>query len=69
MWVAKLAGWLLGISRVIVAWHASIEPHWRIPPPPVWLGIAFALSLIAFAIARGRAGASPPARRWVLRSA
>jgi competence protein ComEC len=55
MWVAKLAGWLLGISRVIVAWHASIEPHWRVPPPPVWLGIAFALSLIAFAIARGRA--------------
>ena len=42
MWVAKFAGWLLGISRAIVAWHAAIEPHWRIPPPPLWLGIAFA---------------------------
>jgi competence protein ComEC len=54
MWVAKAAAWLLSISRAIVAWHASIEPHWRIPPPPVWLGVAFGLSLIAFAIARGR---------------
>jgi competence protein ComEC len=27
MWVAKIAGWLLGISRAIVAWHAAIEPH------------------------------------------
>ena len=55
VWVAKIAGWLLTVSRWIVAWHASMEPHWRIPPPPVWLGFAFVLSLIAFAIARGRA--------------
>jgi competence protein ComEC len=55
MWVAKIAAWLLGISRGIVAWHASIEPHWRVLPPPVWLGIAFGLSLIVFAVARGRA--------------
>lgn len=54
VWVAKFAGGLLAISRAVVAWHASIEPHWRIPPPPVWLGIAFGVSLIAFAIARGR---------------
>jgi competence protein ComEC len=53
MWVAKLAGWLLGISRAVVAWHAAIEPHWRVPPPPVWLGVAFGLSLIAFAFAAG----------------
>jgi competence protein ComEC len=54
MWVAKIAGWLLGLSRGIVAWHAAIEPHWRIPPPPLWLGIAFGLALLAFALARGR---------------
>ena len=52
-WVAWLAGWLLGISRIIVGWHAAIEPHWRIPPPPVWLGVAIAAALIAFAISRG----------------
>ena len=70
MWVAKLAGWLLGISRAIVAWHAAIEPHWRIPPPPVWLGIAFALCADRVRHrARPRAGASQPARRWAFRSA
>ncbi len=55
VWVANVAAWLLNFSRAIVAWHAALEPHWRIPPPPLWLGIAFALSLVAFAIARGRA--------------
>jgi competence protein ComEC len=54
IWVARLDGWLLSWSRNIVAWHAHIEPHWRIPPPPVWLGVAFAASLIVFAMARGR---------------
>jgi competence protein ComEC len=54
IWVAKIAGWLLGISRLVVAWHAGIEPHWRVPPPPLWLGVAFGLSLIAFAFAAGR---------------
>ncbi len=54
MWVAHAAGWLLGISRGIVAWHAAVEPHWRVPPPPVWLGIGFGISLVALAMARGR---------------
>ena len=53
MSIAKLAGWLLSISRAVVAWHAWIEPHWRIPPPPLWLGIAFGLCLLAFALTRG----------------
>ncbi len=55
VWIAKIAGSLLAISRAIVAWHAAMEPHWRIPPPPLWLGIAFGIALIACAIARGRA--------------
>jgi len=53
-WVAKLGGWMLGLSRLLVAWHASMEPAWRIPPPPVWLGVAFSAALIAAALARGR---------------
>jgi competence protein ComEC len=54
-WAAKLAGWLLGISRSIVGWHAAIEPNWRIPPPPLWLAIAVSASVVAFAVARGGA--------------
>jgi competence protein ComEC len=53
-WMGKICVWLLALSRGIVGWHASIEPHWRVPVPPVWLGVAFSLALLAFAIARGR---------------
>jgi competence protein ComEC len=52
--VASFAGWLLGVSQAIVAWHAALEPEWRIPTPPVWLGIAFSAALVAAAVARGR---------------
>ena len=53
-WVAAIAGWLMRVSRVIVGWHADHEPAWRIPTPPLWVGIAIAAALIAFALARGR---------------
>jgi competence protein ComEC len=53
-WVARLGGWLLQLSHAIVAWHAHIEPHLRIPTPPVWLGVAFAAALVAAALARGK---------------
>jgi competence protein ComEC len=53
-WVAALGAWLLRVSRVIVGWHAAHEPNWRIPTPPLWLGIALSVALLAFALARGR---------------
>ena len=53
-WVARIGGVLLAVSRAIVHWHASLDPDWRIPTPPLWLGIAFSLALIAAAVARGR---------------
>jgi competence protein ComEC len=53
-WVAAIGGWLLWLSRLIVGWHAAVEPNWRIPTPPVWLGVAFSAALLAFALARGR---------------
>ncbi|MGP8245761.1 MAG: ComEC/Rec2 family competence protein [Bryobacteraceae bacterium] len=53
-WVAAVGGWLLGISQAVVHWHAGIDPDWRIPTPPVWLGVAFALALLAAGIARGK---------------
>jgi competence protein ComEC len=53
-WVAAAGGWLMRVSRAIVGWHAAHEPNLRIPTPPLWLGIALAAALLAFALARGR---------------
>ena len=68
-WVARIAGLLLSLSHRAVSWHAGIEPNWRIPSPPVWLGIALAAALIAAAFARRPLAAhsrrrSPPPLRW-----
>jgi competence protein ComEC len=49
-----VAGVLLELSRRVVAWHAWIEPQWRIPTPPLWLGVALAAALIGAAALRGR---------------
>ena len=53
VWVAKIAGALLAVSHNVVAWHAGIEPNWRIPTPPLWVGVAVSAALIAAALARG----------------
>jgi len=53
-WMAKTVGGLLWLSQKVVAWHAGIEPHWRIPTPPAWLGVALAAAIVAAALARGR---------------
>jgi competence protein ComEC len=53
-WVASIGGWLMRLSRAIVGWHAAHEPNFRIPTPPLWLGIALSVALVAFAMARGR---------------
>jgi competence protein ComEC len=53
-WAAKAAGWLLELSRLLVAWHAGWDPDWRIPTPPLWLAVTFSAALIAAAAARGK---------------
>jgi competence protein ComEC len=53
-WVARLGGMLLWLSQKVVWFHANVEGNWRIPTPPVWLGIALAAALIAAAIWRSR---------------
>jgi len=50
-WVAKAAGWLLAASHAAVNWHMHLEPNWRIPDPPLWLGIAIGAGLILVALA------------------
>jgi competence protein ComEC len=51
-WLAAIAGKLLWLSRIVVQWHASIEPNWRIPTPPLWLAAALCAVLIATALTR-----------------
>jgi competence protein ComEC len=60
-WASTLAGWLLGLSQRVVDWHAGWEPAWRIPNPPLWLGLCVSTSLILLALsARWR-----PRWRWL----
>ncbi len=47
-WLARL---LLDWSRVVAEWHAHLEPGWRVPSPPVWVGVAFAAALLWLASA------------------
>jgi competence protein ComEC len=53
-WVAAIVGGCLWLSQKVVSWHASIEPEWRVPTPPVWLAVTIAAALIAAASTRGR---------------
>ncbi len=49
-WAAGLAGWLLGLSKRVVDCHAGWEPAWRIPNPPLWLGLCLSASLVLLAL-------------------
>jgi competence protein ComEC len=60
-WVAGVGGLLLHLSQVVVAWHAAIEPNWRIPTPPVWLGVGLSVAMIAMALTRRWWRAAPGA--------
>jgi competence protein ComEC len=56
-WVARFGGLLLWLSQKVVWYHANLEGNWRIPTPPLWLGVALAAALLAAAIWRSRWGA------------
>ena len=60
---ATVAGWLLAVARAVAAWHAQLEPNWRVPDPPLWLDVAFVAALLAFsfAVRRGRVWRWPAA--------
>ena len=53
---AILAAWLLRGAAWTADWHVRWEPSWRLSNPPAWLGAAFAVALVLFAVAlrRGR---------------
>lgn len=63
-WVAELAGTLLHWAAKIAAWHAHLEPSWRIPDPPLWLAVAFVAALVVLAATGHRRIAKWPA--WAL---
>src|ERR1700730_8023238 len=60
-WPAAVAGWLLTTSARVADWHAKIEPAWRVPDPPLWLALSFAIALIAVALLIRRRFARWPA--------
>lgn len=49
-WVGTIAGGLLTFAAKVAAWHAHLEPAWRVPDPPPWLALSFAGALIALAL-------------------
>jgi competence protein ComEC len=53
-WAAGLAGGLLGLSQKVVDWHAGWEPAWRIPDPPLWLGVCLSAALILLGLSGRR---------------
>jgi competence protein ComEC len=65
-WPAALAGILLRFSARVAEWHAALEPGWRVPNPPVWLALAFAIALIAAAMVIGHRKLRLPALAAVL---
>ena len=50
-WLAGWTAWLVHTSGAVVAWTSQWEPAWRIPAPPLWLGVLVALSLLLLATA------------------
>jgi competence protein ComEC len=48
-WTATLCDLLLRWSAEIARWHAAREPEWRVPDPPVWLGVLFVVALLGTA--------------------
>src|ERR1022692_4527258 len=57
-WIARFGGLLLWLSQKVVWFHANLEPKWRVPTPPLWLGIALGAALIAAGLWRSRWGAA-----------
>jgi len=49
-WIGWSAEALLRFSAVVAQWHASIEPAWRVPDPPLWLVGVFPAVLICCAV-------------------
>jgi len=47
---AALSGWLLSMSARVADWHATLEPSWRVPDPPLWLAMAFVAALVTLAV-------------------
>jgi len=54
--LAQAGGAALDAARSIVETHARLEPFWRVPDPPAWLGCLFCLALLTLAATLRRGG-------------
>lgn len=50
-WVANLLEGVLSAARWVAARHAAWEPWWRIPDPPLWVGLLCLVGMAAVAVA------------------
>ena len=48
--IAALTKLFLDWAEVLTSWHVRFEPLWRIATVPLWIAIAFSLSLIGLAV-------------------
>ena len=62
--IASCAAYFLHLSRHAVAFHAALEPNWRIPDAPLWLDISICLTLSLAAMRVFR-----PRMRWLFAAA
>jgi len=51
-WLLGLTSWMVDVSLRVASWHASWEPNWRIPDPPLWLAASFLATLVLLAVYR-----------------
>ncbi len=49
--LAAATGLLLHWADITAAWHARFEPAWRMAGIPVWIALAFAISLVLLGVA------------------
>jgi competence protein ComEC len=55
----RITSGLLRLAESLARWHISWEPDWRMPDPPLWLALAFVLSLVFLYFALSHS------RRWL----
>ncbi len=59
-WLALMTSLLLRWAELVASWHVRLEPAWRIAALPLWIAIAFAISLVLLSLTIRQSS-----RRWI----
>jgi competence protein ComEC len=66
--LGAITAFLLHLAELVAGWHVRLEPAWRIAALPLWIAVAFCLSLIVLSIAIRRQRLIVPALACALAS-